>query len=170
MRGLDVEQLREMTGQIRDATRAESGAAVPRQRQTRRRPRQEQATTLVVRIDLAQALPATWRRVELPSTLVLDELHDLLQLLFGWTDTHLHRFALGPSVWDREAEVFLCPYDVEEGEEEGVPTSEVRLDEVLGGVGDRLRYVYDYGDEWTLDLKVERSGVHQGGVRRARPC
>lgn len=63
------------------------------------------------------------------------------------------------------AEVFLCPYDVQEGEDEGVPTSEVRLDEVLAAPGDTLRYVYDYGDEWTLVLVAERVGAPVERVR-----
>lgn len=112
---------------------------------------------LVVRIDLVGAKPPIWRRVELPSTLMLDEVHVLLQLLFGWTDSHLHRFALGPSVWDRTAELFLCPFDADSGEEEdGTPAAEVRIDEVLHAPADVLRYVYDYGDEWQVTLKVEK--------------
>lgn len=166
IRAMDPERLRDLTTQLLDAAAARAATAPAPTRPSRRRPRQEQPSTLVVRIDLVHARPATWRRVELPSTLMLDELHDLLQLLFGWTDTHLHRFALGTSVWDRDAEAFLCPFDVEEGEEEGVPACEVRLDEVLAEVGNVLRYVYDYGDEWSLKLKVER--IVPGAAERVR--
>lgn len=122
---------------------------------SRRRPRRRNAVTLTLRVDLVDAVPPTWRQVEVPSTLRLDQVHDLLQALFGWTDSHLHRFSLGGGPWDDGAELFLCPYDVEEGEDDGVPASEVRLDEVLAEVGDRLDYVYDYGDSWELTLLVE---------------
>ena len=72
-------------------------------------------------------------------------------------DSHLHRFALGSSVWDRNAEVFLCPYDIEEGDVDGgVPENQVRLDELLDEPGDLLRYVYDYGDDWAHVLKLEK--------------
>jgi hypothetical protein len=50
---------------------------------------------------------------QLPSTLQLDELHGVLQAVFGWTDSHLHRCWLGETAWDDRAECFLCPYDVE---------------------------------------------------------
>ncbi len=166
IRSLDPEQVRDLVNQLLDVAAARACADERAQRPSRRRPRQAQPSTLVARIDLIHAKPATWRRVELPSTLMLDELHDLLQLLFGWTDTHLHRFALGASVWDRDAELFLCPYDVEEGEDEGAPASQVRLDEVLADAGDTLRYVYDYGDEWTLKIKVER--VVPGAPQRVK--
>ena len=123
---------------------------------SRRRPRRAPAT-MVLRIDLVGCKPPIWRRVEVPSTLMLDQVHELLQVLFGWSDSHLHMFALGSSVWDRHAETFLCPYDVEEGEVDGgVPEDEVRLDELLDQPGDLLRYVYDYGDDWGHVLKLER--------------
>ena len=156
LQGLSVEELRVLVGELMHEAGERAVQGLRAQRPSRRRPRRDQPVGLVVRIDLVSARPATWRRVELPSTLMLDEVHELLQLLFGWTDSHLHRFALGASVWDRDAELFLCPYDVEEGEDDGLPTSAVRLDEVLGEVGDKLRYVYDYGDDWMLVLKLER--------------
>lgn len=58
----------------------------------------------------------------------------------------LHRFGLGEDIWDRDTELYLCRFDVEGGHDEGVPEEQVRLDEVLADVGDRLAYVYDYGD------------------------
>ena len=123
---------------------------------SRRRPRRDPAT-MTLRIDLVGATPPIWRRVEVPSTLMLDQVHDLIQVLFGWTDSHLHIFALGRSVWDRDAELFLCPFDVEEGEVDGgVDEAEVRLDELLARPGEVLRYVYDFGDEWGHVLKLEK--------------
>lgn len=153
---MDLDQLRALTGQLLQLGGDRISAALTPVRVRRRKPRRTDPVTFVVRVDLVGAVPPVWRRVELPSTLMLDELHDLLQLLFDWTDSHLHRFALGASVWDREAELFLCPYDVEAGEQDGTPTCEVRLDETLADVGDRLRYVYDYGDDWMVLLKVEK--------------
>lgn len=99
-----------------------------------------------------------WRRLLLPSTLRPDELHGVLQAVFVWTDSHLHRFSLGDSAWDHDSERFLCPYDVEEGEDDGVLACDVRLDEVLAQSGDRLLYTYDYGDECYHRLVVEAVG------------
>lgn len=53
-------------------------------------------------------------------------------------------------MWDRQAEVFV------EGEEDGAPEEDVRLDEVLSEPGDVLRYAYDYGDGWLHTLKLEK--------------
>lgn len=136
---------------------------------TDRRGSKRAAEMLVIKVDLVGARPPVWPRVHLPSTLRLDQVHDLLQLLFGWTDSHLHGFALGSSVWDRDAEIFLCSYDVEEGKDDGIPTGEVRMDEVLGLPGDVLRYVYDYGDEWTVALKLEKVVEETCGRVRSSP-
>jgi hypothetical protein len=89
----------------------------------------------------------------------------VLQVVFGWTDSHLHRFSLGDSAWDDQAERFLCAYDIEEGEEGGVPACDVRLDEVLTQPGDRLLYTYDYGDEWNHRLVAEQVGGPLDSVR-----
>ena len=118
-------------------------------------------TVLQIRIDLDDAKPPIWRRLDLRADLTLDIVHQVVQDAFGWSDSHLHRFALGGSVWDRDAQLFLCPFDVAEGEEEGTPEEQVRLDHALSEAGDVLRYVYDYGDDWQLTLRLEatRSAV-----------
>jgi hypothetical protein len=132
---------------------------------------------LQIRIDLDDAQPPIWRRLDLRSDLTLDVVHQIIQDAFGWADSHLHRFAVGGSVWDRDAQFFLCPYDVAEGEDEGTPEEQVRLDQVLSEPGEVLRYVYDYGDDWQLRLRLEKTLPAEPGTppavcidgRRAAP-
>ncbi|MDN5859846.1 MAG: plasmid pRiA4b ORF-3 family protein, partial [Pseudonocardia sp.] len=119
-----------------------------------RRPRRRDVATLRVRVDLQGAKPPLWRRLELASDMLLSELHPVLQVAFGWTDSHLHRFSSGTSIYDRSVEAYLMPYEVEEGEA-GVPEAEVRLDELLVDVGDRLTYGYDFGDDWMHAVRLE---------------
>lgn len=120
-----------------------------------RRPQLSAPVVLTVRVDLRHASPPIWRRLEMRSDLSLATIHQILQAAFAWWDYHLYRFALGGDPFDRSSQLFLCPYDVEEGEDDSLPLGEVRLDEVLQEVGDGLEYVYDYGDSWHLLLKVE---------------
>src|SRR5260370_32769526 len=110
-----------------------------------RRPRRGDVVTYRVRIDLEGTDPALWRRMELASDLFLDQVHDIIQVAFGWTDSHLHRFASGSDRIGAHTEHYLCPFDVDEGDT-GIPAGHVRLDEVLAEPGDRLFYSYDYGD------------------------
>ncbi|MCD7102327.1 plasmid pRiA4b ORF-3 family protein [Pseudoclavibacter sp. 13-3] len=150
------------------------------QRPSLRRPRLAQPALLRIRIDLdldidtspdetvangakgasaAQTPPherQIWRRLDLRSDLTLDQVHQVLQAAFAWQDTHLHRFALGGSPLDQGVEPFICEYDIEEGDVEGTPESSVHLDEALQQPGDRLFYLYDYGDCWQVTLRLER--------------
>lgn len=146
-----------------------------------RRPRLVEPALYRIRIDLDHAKPPIWRRLDLRSDLPLDVVHQVLQVAYDWTDSHLHRFSLGGHPFDGHSQLFLCPYDVEEaefGDEDGIPAVDVRLDEVLQEPGDVLHYLYDYGDNWELTLRVEdvlpapadaRSAVVIDGRRAAPP-
>lgn len=133
-----------------------SGRALRRpERPDLRRPSLEDPALLTLRVDLHDAVPPIWRRLELRSDLTLKEVHGILQTAFAWFDAHLWRFAAGGHPFDRDSQLFLCEYDVDEGEDEGLPASQVRLDELLQSSGDRLNYLYDYGDGWELGLRLE---------------
>jgi hypothetical protein len=151
--GMELDDLRQLAGEMLSWGR---DLAPQPSRTSRRRPPREETLVYRVRVDLEGASPPIWRRLHLRSDLTLDAVHQVLQAAFGWTDSHLHRFALGDSVFDLNAELFLCPWDVEEGEDEGVPAKGVRLDETLAEPGDVLRYCYDYGDSWDLTIKLEQ--------------
>jgi Plasmid pRiA4b ORF-3-like protein len=111
----------------------------------------------VVRVDLDDAKPPIWRRLRLASDVKLAELHGILQTAMGWTDSHLHSFKMGPDAKDFQMVPFLTRYDIEEeGESEGVPEADVRLDEVLAEPGHRLFYEYDFGDGWHHTIKLEK--------------
>jgi hypothetical protein len=61
---------------------------------SRRRPRRPDVVTYRVRIDLRGTRPPLWRRLELTSNLFLDQVHEIIQVAFGWTDSHLRPRAL----------------------------------------------------------------------------
>jgi hypothetical protein len=142
---MDLDQLRESTAQLFDLADARARRRIAPVPQRRRRRRAKEPFGVTVRVDLVGATPPVWRRLELPSTLRLDQLHGVLQAVFDWTDSHLHRFVLDDEAWG-DGEKYLCPNDVEEGEDDGFPASDVRLDEVLAAPDDVLTYLYDYGD------------------------
>ena len=45
-----------------------------------------------IKVTLLRTAPPIWRRLLIPSDITLADLHDLLQLAIGWTDSHLHEF------------------------------------------------------------------------------
>lgn len=119
-------------GVLRDLLRRLAADGTPGQdaRPSRRRPRRPDAVTYRIRADLRGTRPPLWRRLEFASDLHLDQVHDIMQAAFGWTDSHLHRFASGTAPYGPDTEYCLCPFDAGDGVD-GVPEEQVRLDEVL---------------------------------------
>jgi hypothetical protein len=79
--------------------------------------------------------------MQVPSTLLLCCLHDALQAVFGWTDSHPHQFEKNGKYWG-----LVQSYEDEQLDvlEEGT----VALAKVLRSECDSVIYVYDFGDNW----------------------
>jgi hypothetical protein len=45
-----------------------------------------------VKITLADIGPPIWRRLRLPASASLGQVHEVIQVAFGWDDSHLHKF------------------------------------------------------------------------------
>lgn len=164
--GLSTGELEDLLQQVLGSASRAWGALAERPMPSRRRPRRPDVVTYRVRIDLDGARPPLWRRLELASDLFLDDVHDIIQVAFGWTDSHLHQFASGPRRYGPETESYLCPFEVDEGKV-GVPEDQVRLDEVLVDVGEKLFYTYDFGDDWQHTIKLEAVTQRDGAAPRA---
>jgi hypothetical protein len=114
-------------------------------------PAPDEPLALTVHVSLQDTEPPVWRRLVVPGDTALDDLHDILQTAMGWTDSHLHRFFVSTS---RGAPHFVTPWDRREGAT-GTPEEDVRLDQLLGSVGDTALYEYDFGDSWDHELRLE---------------
>jgi Plasmid pRiA4b ORF-3-like protein len=99
-----------------------------------------------LKITLTRVRPPVWRRVRVPATATLDELHRVIQIAFDWDDDHLHVFT---SDGRRYADPFF-------GLEETADEFRARLGKVASSVGATLTYVYDLGDHWEHRIVVER--------------
>ncbi|MBS9535471.1 plasmid pRiA4b ORF-3 family protein [Mycobacterium sp. M1] len=151
---LSLDEIRTLTQQLLNTAPPIQDLIAATKPASRRRPRRKKPVTLRVRVDLSDTKPKVWRRLELASDLMLDEVHRIIQTAFGWTDSHLHQFGSGPSYYSPQTEYYLCPFMVDEGER-GVPEDQVRLDELLVDVGDKLFYLYDFGDSWRHVIRLE---------------
>src|SRR5450756_2878359 len=47
-----------------------------------------------LRVVLRGVSPLIWRRLLVPATTTIADLHAVLQAAFGWADEHLHRFVI----------------------------------------------------------------------------
>ena len=98
--------------------------------------------------------PTVWRRVLVPATMRLNRLHDVIQVAMGWHDGHLHAFEAGG--------VDYGPPDPELGHVDERRTS---ISDLLSRPGDRMRYVYDFGDYWQHNVVVEKVLAAEPGAR-----
>jgi Plasmid pRiA4b ORF-3-like protein/Domain of unknown function (DUF1841) len=99
-----------------------------------------------VKVTLHGAKPPIWRRLRLPAATTLAQLHQVIQVAFGWEDAHLHAFEVGGRRYSRpDFELW------DEAADEG----KVRLQDLAARPGARLRYTYDFGDSWEHDVLVE---------------
>lgn len=126
------------------------------------------AGTFQLRIELLEIEPPVWRRIQVPSNLPLEGLHEVIQVAMGWWDSHLHEFSTGERRYGQPHGEWPDESLSDEGE--------FRLDQILARPGDRLEYLYDFGDSWqhllTLEA-VDPPGAHAERLRcldGARRC
>lgn len=110
--------------------------------------------TTRLRVTLREVEPTVLRVIDVPAAITLDELHEVLQLALGWTDSHLHQFRTDSAVYS----ILSDDWDWEDMEEE---TDErgVRLSALPA----RFAYLYDFGDGWTHDVEVLGPGGATAG-------
>lgn len=123
-------------------------------------PEGAQSSVHVVKVNLYGAKPPVWRRLEIPSAMTLDLVHEALLAAFGWDGYHLHSFE---TVRGEFGEQFRDDGLDEYGDESGVALGQVAVGEKA-----KVVYVYDFGDHWRHDIVVEKIVPAAPGVAYPR--
>jgi hypothetical protein len=105
------------------------------------------AALLELKLTLVGVKPPVWRRLVVTNQISLKRLHELLQVVAGWDDKHLHEFVIDKRRYGQPA-----PHEVVPVENEAL----FRLHSLPFKVGTTFSYVYDFGDHWEIEVKVER--------------
>jgi hypothetical protein len=132
--------------------------------------KQAASTVHRVKVSLHGSRPPVWRRLEIPSAMRLDLVHEVMQVAFGWHGYHLHAF-------ETVCGEFGAPDDdVDWSDRKDGATA--ALAQVAAGEKAKVVYAYDFGDDWRHDIVVERSrrpsrglptrAVSAGGGRHRR--
>lgn len=101
----------------------------------------------LLKIRLLEIEPEIWRRFVVPAGITLDRLHDVIQIVMGWTDTHLHEFTIGKKRYTE------CP----ESKEDGLECGKYPLVDLIKQKGRTFKYLYDFGDSWEHEITLEDS-------------
>ena len=111
----------------------------------------EGADAVRLRITLKDIAPAPWRVVDVPLSLTLAALHNVIQAAFCWWNYHLWEFQIG------EHRVAV-PDEEDEWEPDPRPFADARnfpLSRCLTWGVDRMIYLYDFGDYWQHEVRLE---------------
>ena len=99
-----------------------------------------------LKVSLSGSRPPVWRRVRLPVTATLADLHQVILVLFGWDGDHLHLFQAGKKQY---SDPFV---NLEQtGDDDAV-----RVRDVLSP-GGKISYTYDLGACWEHEIVLEQT-------------
>lgn len=104
-------------------------------------------TLYQLKITLAGSKPPIWRRIAVPATIRLDQLHHVIQSVMGWYDCHLHQYTVGHDVYGMPDS---------ESEFEELNECHYSLQDIASESGQRFVYLYDFGDSWEHKIVVEK--------------
>lgn len=96
--------------------------------------------------------PPVWRRVIVPEKLTFQEFHKVIQLVFEWDDYHMYQFS--PSGYGSNPVIALPQED--DWEQPDLNAKKTRLNKIFTREKQRYVYIYDFGDDWTHQIVLEK--------------
>jgi len=112
---------------------------------------------LTLKVVLDESDPPIWRRFQVLDDVTLGDLHYTLQIVMGWTNSHLHAFEIGGKEYGMKL-------DDEYDEMPMLDEEEFELRDLLEKKGKKFRYVYDFGDYWVHAVIVEDKSEPEANV------
>jgi len=135
-------------------------------------------------ITLDNIEPAIWRRFIVDSSITLQALHEIIQVVMGWENSHLYSFHIGDSEYsamdsEESDDCENCdPFDCsgtlddddfdddfedevdEDYEDDDTCSNEsvhtVKLQDLKLKPKQKFLYVYDFGDNWEHTITIEK--------------
>jgi hypothetical protein len=103
----------------------------------------------VLRIELLEIEPLIWRRVRVDGAVTLKQLNEILQIVMGWRNKHLHEY--------RTRKLVIGIKDAEESDEREALQDENdwSLTDLLETGVSEFEYLYDFGDDWVHRVVLE---------------
>ena len=95
----------------------------------------------ILKIVIEDTHPPVWRRIMVPDHITFADLHNMIQIVFGWEDDHLHAFSIPMDhiIIDNAEERVMRGVHYQE---------EVTLIDPFIRSYKWIRYTYDFGDNW----------------------
>jgi Plasmid pRiA4b ORF-3-like protein len=116
-----------------------------------RKMKQKSETIYQIKIKLLNFKPWIWRRVLVPGRSTLRDLHQIIQAAMPWDGGHLHQFIIGQEHYGPS----MAEIGGDWGEEI-FDEKKFTLDKLALPSKSKLRYEYDFGDDWVHEINVEK--------------
>jgi hypothetical protein len=108
------------------------------------------------KITLRGIRPPIWRRIQVPGNYTFWDLHVAIQDAMGWFDAHLHAFEVAnPKMGFVEA-IGIPEEDFIRGNHRTTAGWKRKIAQYFSEKNTKARYVYDFGDDWVHDIKLEK--------------
>jgi hypothetical protein len=104
-----------------------------------------------IQIVLTRLKPKIWRRLIVPSDLMLADFHKIIQTSMGWTNSHLHQFIKNRTFYTER-----MPDDHSWDEMNNVDYKKIKISDLLKKEKEEIVYEYDFGDGWKHDVLLEK--------------
>lgn len=99
--------------------------------------------------------PPVWRRIKIPAGFTFYDLHETIQLTFGWKGSHLFMF----SPHGFGSSLVITDTQNDGGDDDGerrLDADSVILSEIFKTEKQQFSYIYDFGDSWEHKITLEK--------------
>lgn len=94
----------------------------------------------IINVTIENSQSPVWRRLVIPEHITFAELHQVLQIVFGWKEIHLHGFTVADGSLELE----------NEDEERKIILDDYLTSQIW------IKYIYDFGDNWEHEIVLEK--------------
>jgi hypothetical protein len=105
----------------------------------------------VFHIGIEDSKPRIWRKLRAPGNFTLSNLHTAIQIVFGWTDSHLHSFTIDGVEYMIKEEPGMDLYEEDTRCDDNYTLDDLGLHEKQS-----FLYLYDFGDSWEHKITVSQ--------------
>ena len=120
----------------------------------------KQPSIYQLKVTLEDIKPPIWRRILVPSNINLGQFHLVLQIVMGWTNSHLHQFSSGRNLYGMADDDMGLDFGLEMEDE-----TQYQLSDLLTKEKSWLRYEYDFGDGWSHKIVLEKKLAYDPNIK-----
>ncbi|MBU1566259.1 MAG: plasmid pRiA4b ORF-3 family protein [Proteobacteria bacterium] len=103
----------------------------------------------ILHISILFSDPLIWRRVQVPGTFTLSQLHDVIQQSMGWSDSHVHQFLVGKICYEPTRK------STHLRESKRFDENKYKLYMLEEDMGFMFTYLYGAGESWEHEIHLE---------------